>query len=81
MAPIVSIGTPPRFSEWLIMIATPPMPIRSAKAKRNVSFWVRRKTISDSAINTGVVAIITVAMPDGTRCSAQNNNPKSRRKN
>jgi hypothetical protein len=31
--------------------------------------------ISARAMNTGIVAIITAAIPEGTRCSAQNNRP------
>src|SRR2546426_11164207 len=58
-APTLSIGAPPRFRERLISTATPPTPIKRAKAKRTVSLCVRRKMISDSAINTGMVAIMT----------------------
>ena len=74
-APSLSIGAPPRLSVWLISTPTPPMPIRSAAAKRIVSRCVRRKIISHSAMKTGIVASITAAMPDGTRCSAQNSKP------
>jgi hypothetical protein len=31
--------------------------------------------ISDSAMNAGMVASMTAATPDGTRCSAQNSSP------
>ncbi len=74
-APALLIGAPPRYNEWLISTATPPIPTRSASARRIVSLWVRRTRISDSAMNTGIVAIMTAAMPEGTRCSAQNNSP------
>ena len=74
-APARSMGAPPRPSERLISTATPPIPIRSATARRPVSLWVRRNRISDSAMNAGIVAIMTAAMPEGTRCSAQNNSP------
>src|SRR5258706_5442341 len=74
-APAVSIGAAPRFNELLISAATPAIPIKRARARRVVSFWVRRKNISDSAINAGIVAIMTAAIPEGTRCSAQNNTP------
>src|SRR2546425_357198 len=33
-APALSIGVPPRFKEWLISTATPPIPIKSANANR-----------------------------------------------
>ena len=75
VAPSLSIGAPPRFSVWLISTPTPPMPSRSARARRTVSRCVRRKIISQSAMNTGIMASITAAMPDGTRCSAQNSRP------
>ena len=73
-APDLSIGVPPRFNEWVISTATPPIPIKSAIAKRTVTVCVRKKMISESAMNTGTVAIMTAAMPEGTRCSA----PKQR---
>src|SRR5437762_4042366 len=52
-APALSIGAPPRLNEWLVSTATPPIPVKSAIARRSVSFCVRRKMISDSAMNTG----------------------------
>jgi hypothetical protein len=33
----LSIGAPPRLSEWLISTATPPIPIKRARASRIVS--------------------------------------------
>src|SRR5262245_25549293 len=39
-APILSIGAPPTFNERLINTATPPIPIKSAKANRRLSLWV-----------------------------------------
>ncbi len=74
-APSLSIGAPPRSSERLISTPTPASPIKRADPKRTVSLCVRRKIISDNAINAGIVAIITAVMPEGTRCSAQNSNP------
>src|SRR5947207_5992114 len=74
-APTGSMGAPLRLNQGLISTATPAIPIKSAVTKRTVSLWVRRKMISESAINTGIVAIMTAAMPEGTRCSAQNSSP------
>jgi hypothetical protein len=31
--------------------------------------------IESGAMKAGIVAIMTAAIPDGTRCSAQNNSP------
>ena len=42
---------------------------------RAVAGSVPRSAISDSAINAGMVAIMTAATPEGTRCSAQNSRP------
>jgi len=42
-APALSIGVPPRFKEWLISTATPPIPIKSANAKRTGN--ARRHTL------------------------------------
>src|SRR5580704_3401028 len=64
-APSRSIGVPSRFNERLTSTPTPPRPITSAKAKRTVSLCVRRKIVSDSAINAGIVAIMTAAIPEG----------------
>ncbi len=74
-APSVSIGAPLSRNHGLISMATPAIPITSAVPKRRVSRWVLRKTTSDSDISTGMVANMTAAMPEGTRCSAQNNDP------
>ena len=74
-APSLSMGAPPRAKERLISTATPPHPIRSAKVRRTVSFCVLRKMISESAMNAGIVASMTAATPEGTRCSAQKSNP------
>ena len=38
-----------------------PSRVRSASASRAVTLWVRRRTISESAMNTGMVAIMTAA--------------------
>ena len=75
IAPDVLIGTSPRFSERFTSTATPPMPIRSAQARRTVSRCVPRKRISERTMNTGMVANMTAAIPDGTRCSAQKSSP------
>src|SRR5258706_214951 len=74
-APRVSIGAPLKCNHGAISMATPAIPIRSAAPNRNVSCWVLRKITSDKDMNTGMVANMTAAMPDGTRCSAQNNDP------
>src|SRR5882762_5275047 len=74
-APHVSIGAPLKCNHGAISMATPAIPIRRAVPKRNVSRCVPRKTTSDSDMNTGIVANMTAAMPEGTRCSAQNNDP------
>src|SRR5258705_12510973 len=74
-APSVSIGAPLSRRHGAISMATPAIPITSAVPKRSVSRWVLRKTTSDSAINAGIVANMTAATPEGTRCSAQNNDP------
>jgi hypothetical protein len=47
----------------------------SSEDGRRVSLWVPRKMISARAMSTGIVAIITAEIPEGTRCSAQNNRP------
>ena len=75
MAPSVSTGAPPTFSVRLINTATPPIPIRRAIPRRAVKACVRRKKISDSAMNAGIVASTTAAIPEGTLCSAQNSRP------
>ena len=76
-APARSMGTSPklRLSERLTKTDTPPIPIKRASASRNVSRCVRRMTISESVMKTGMVASMTAAIPEGTRCSAQNNKP------
>jgi len=42
-------------------------PPRELIARRGVSFWVRKKSISESAMKTGIVANMTAAIPEGTR--------------
>ena len=74
-APRVSTGAPPTLRVRLISTATPPIPISSAIPRRMVNVWVRRKKISERAMNAGMVARTTAAMPEGTRCSAQNSRP------
>lgn len=75
IAPRPSIGAPPRLSDRLTSAPTPAIPISSAIASRAVSLCVRSSTISLSAMNAGMVAIITAVSPEGTRCSAQNTIP------
>src|ERR1039457_6943669 len=58
-APAVSTGASPRLIECPTRTATPAIPTRRATPSRNVRRWVRRKTISPRAMNTGMVAIMT----------------------
>jgi hypothetical protein len=74
-APPRSIGAPPSLKVRLISAATPTNPIANEPPSRSVILCVRKTTISAIAINAGIVAIITAAIPDGTRCSAQNTSP------
>ncbi len=74
-APAVSISAPPRFKDRLTNTATPHNPIANAPPRRAVIFCVPRIDISDKAVNIGIVASITAANPEGTRCSAQNKSP------
>lgn len=43
--------------------------------RQTVRRCVLRMAISEMAMNTGTIAIMTAAMPDGTRRSAQNSSP------
>src|SRR5581483_12189579 len=72
-APAVSIDVPR--DEWLISTATPAMPINNATASRDVNVCVRSRATSKIVMKAGMVDNITAAIPEGTRCSAQNNNP------
>ena len=75
VAPIGSIGASPKFDEWLTSTATPAIPPTKPSASLPVSLWLFRITMSARAMNAGIVAIITAAIPDGTFCSAQNSKP------
>lgn len=55
--------------------ATPPIPIESATASRAVILRVRKRKISESAMNAGMVASTIAALPEGTRVSAQKSRP------
>ena len=72
ISPLRSSGTSPSEAQGLESTITPAIPIASPIARRNVSRCVRRNVISSSVMQTGIMARITAAMPDGTRCSAQN---------
>src|SRR5579862_214921 len=75
MAPIGLIAESPNFTDGFTRTITPPTPNSEATTSRAVSRRLLMMNISESAMNTGIVAIITAAIPDGTRCSAQNNSP------
>lgn len=75
IAPDGSMALSPSPNEWLTSTTTPPIPTSSAKASRRVRRCVPRKKISDSAMNTGMVANMTAVTPDGTRVSAQKTSP------
>jgi len=73
--PTASMGASPKFAVRLTRTATPPTPTPRATANRIVNCRVFKTAISEIAMNTGIVAIITAAIPEGTRRSAQNSNP------
>ena len=80
-APAVSIGASAQISQasQINRMTHEYRYSRDARQQRrgepSVSRCVRSITISDSAMNAGIVASITAAMPEGTRCSAQNSSP------
>ena len=75
MAPGASMGAPifakPKFRVRLIRIATPSSPMNKDAARRRVSFCVLRMRISEMVMSAGIMAVTMAAMPDGTRCSAR----------